>query len=516
MRRLVTGVVAIAIVSVLAASAVSVPIGLLNSDSRVGDSDSFTMADGNSPPTISMPSSDLVKQKVTTTFNVTASDPDGDALRFTWIWGDGAISVTETITASHTYIQKTTLTLVVWADDQTGLEGHNVSAAEHLTIVPTADPPTVTAFTVKGLTAGITALTGQPLNFSGSAKDSAGDAMTFEFKFGDGTWYNQSNPEKGNNVIVTNWVMHSFAEAGIFTACLYVFDGVYTSQSAARTIAVTVNDKPDITPQANKTGAMGVAMAFSGAAFDPDGDPLRFSWNFGDGTPMVVGQNVMHAYTTPGAFAFTLFVDDLTGIPGHNVSSSATANIGWRLNLASGWNLFTVPILSNYTAGTLPLAMGDEVVGWNPMIQSYDRVFIKGVSPPYMDFPIVPSHGYWVWVGAARTITLYGTVATATQTRTITVSAGGGWALIGLCSLYPLWRASDIPVMFSGPGHVSMVVKYTPPGVIPPIDPLYTTYIPGLPLNNFILVPGQAYWIFVTGSGTLSYDPSGPGIGPVG
>jgi hypothetical protein len=64
------------------------------------------------------------------------------------------------------------------------------------------------------------------------------------------------------------------------------------------------------------------------------------------------------------------------------------------------------------------------------------------------------------------------------------------------------WKASDLASMYSG-GTIMTVVRWNPS----PIIPLYVTHIIGLPLNNFPLVPGEGYWIFVSGSGTLTYDP---------
>lgn len=454
----------------------------------------------NHAPTVSLPSSALVQQKTSNTYTATAADLDSDPLRYTWIWGDGSKSVTTTPSTTHTYNQKNPgYNMYVWADDLTTLAGHNVSALEVVTVVGNPTPPTITAFTVNGGTAIVNALTGQPLNFSGTAKDTAGDAMTFQFKFGDGIWYNQSNPETANNVLVTNYAMHPFLSAGTFNAYLYVYDGQDTTPSTVRTIIVTVNDPPQVTPQTTKTGTMGVSMSFTGAAYEPDGDPMRFSWNFGDGTPMVVGQNPTHTYATWGQYTFTMYVDDLTGIPYHNVTSSATANVGYVLSLSAGWNLISLPMITSYTASSLPgLATGDTVTAWTETTQTY-KTYIKGISPPVANFPILPHNGYWVYVNSAKTLTVQGPVPTVNQTRLVEVPSTGGWALIGFCSKNLTRHAEDLKNMYDG--TIQTVVKWTA------ATSLYTTHIIGLPLNNFLLAPGAGYWIFVSGSGTLTYSP---------
>jgi len=58
-----------------------------------------------------------------------------------------------------------------------------------------------------------------------------------------------------------------------------------------------------------------------------DLDPLAslsYTWDFGDGTPLVVGNPLNHVYTSIGVFGFTVYVDDGTGF---NISSSAVATV---------------------------------------------------------------------------------------------------------------------------------------------------------------------------------------------
>jgi hypothetical protein len=39
------------------------------------------------------------------------------------------------------------------------------------------------------------------------------------------------------------------------------------------------------------------------------------------------------------------------------------------------------------------------------------------------------------------------------------------------------------------------------------VTKLYKTYIVGLPPSDFTLIPGQAYWVSCSGSGTFTYTP---------
>jgi PKD repeat protein len=283
---------------------------------------------------------------------------------------------------------------------------------------------------------------------------------------------------------------------------LYVLDdtGNNVTTTAITLTIVVPNQPPIVTPLSPVSSVTGTTLTYTGDAYDPDNAVLRYTWDFGDGSVKKVGMSVTYAYAKPGTWTVTLYVDDLTGLAGHNVTATTTATIGWRLSLSIGWNLITLPMTTSLTANTLGLATGDEVVNWNPGTQGYDKIFIKGVSPPFMDFALAANTGYWVYVTAAKTLTLYGTVPTGQQTRTVTVPGSGGWVMIGFCSMNTGWKAESLAAMYTG-STISTVVMWNA------ATGLYTTHIMGLPLNNFSLVPGAGYWIFVNGSGTWTYNP---------
>jgi len=69
---------------------------------------------------------------------------------------------------------------------------------------------------------------------------------------------------------------------------------------------------------------------------------------------------------------------------------------------------------------------------------------------------------------------------------------------IGLQTLDANWWASDIISMWSG-SNITLIAMYDA------VTKEYRTYINGVPPSDFTLVPGWAVWIFVDGSGTLTY-----------
>jgi PKD repeat protein len=173
----------------------------------------------------------------------------------------------------------------------------------------------------------------------------------------------------------------------------------------------------------------------------------------------------------------------------------------FSLGLVSGWNFVSAPRIGyGYKASTLGLLAGDTVAQWNSATRVYQS-HIVGI--PVNDFVIAPSTGYWINVpSGTRTLSIYGTVPTTTQSKTITVPAGGGWAIIGFAGLNMTRHARDIPAMYSIPGNITTVASYNP------VTKAYTSWLSIIPsVNNFLLVPGQAYWILVGASGTLTYIP---------
>jgi hypothetical protein len=117
-----------------------------------------------------------------------------------------------------------------------------------------------------------------------------------------------------------------------------------------------------------------------------------------------------------------------------------------------------------------------------------------------MDFTLASSNGYWIYVSAPRTVSLAGAVPTAVQNSAFTLPATGGWVAVGLDSLRTNMTASSLAAMYSG-AIVTTVVGWNA------VTQVYEAYLVGFPMVDFALVPGQAYWIYVTGSGTLTYTP---------
>jgi glucose/arabinose dehydrogenase len=77
----------------------------------------------------------------------------------------------------------------------------------------------------------------------------------------------------------------------------------------------TANRVPTaVASAAPRSGALPLSVTFDGSgSTDPDGDPLTYEWDFGDGAPRVTGATATHTYTTAGTYTATLRVRDVAG-----------------------------------------------------------------------------------------------------------------------------------------------------------------------------------------------------------
>jgi glucose/arabinose dehydrogenase len=90
----------------------------------------------------------------------------------------------------------------------------------------------------------------------------------------------------------------------------YISDGAVGKiqfANANRTPTAVVSARPT-------SGIAPLEVSFDGSgSSDPDGDPLSYTWDFGDSSPGTTGVTASHTYTTNGLFDVQLVVDDQKG-----------------------------------------------------------------------------------------------------------------------------------------------------------------------------------------------------------
>ncbi len=136
---------------------------------------------------------------------------------------------------------------------------------------------------------------------AGASSDSDGTIVGYSWDFGDGAF---------GNGMKTN---HTYTQKGVYTVTLTVVDNDGLSGTAQGYVYVSEPPVPIFT----MTPPMGVApitIQFdASASYDPDGEIVKYRWDFGDGT-YGKGEKTSHNYDVAGDYIVTLEVVDDYGI----------------------------------------------------------------------------------------------------------------------------------------------------------------------------------------------------------
>jgi cytochrome c len=142
------------------------------------------------------------------------------------------------------------------------------------------------------------------VTFSADGLDPDGGQLTYRWEFADGNALGQT-------------VQRTLLTVGTHTATVTVTDDEGDTASAQVTVTVTERDNAApviIEASADRTsGPAPLEVWFQAVASDPDGDPLTYRWEFGDGPGSALGAEADHTYLTPGSFTARVTVSDPAG-----------------------------------------------------------------------------------------------------------------------------------------------------------------------------------------------------------
>ncbi len=250
--------------------------------------------DNVAPIVVSIVKPNTIKEGELATFSATATDPGIlDTLTYSWNFGDNTQPVTGQ-NVNHTFIDNGTYNLVLTVTDKDGATTTQTVAVKVDNVAPTvvsiAKPTQINE--------------GQAVQFTATATDPGTlDTLTYSWNFGDNT-----NPVSGRDAT------HTFADNGNYNVVLTVTDkdGAATTQTV---VAKVDNVAPTIVSIVKPTVIKeGESVTFSATATDPGIlDTLTYSWNFGDNTNSVTGQNVNHTSADNGNYSVVLTVTDKDG-----------------------------------------------------------------------------------------------------------------------------------------------------------------------------------------------------------
>jgi len=248
---------------------------------------------------LSLDSSAMGLTPYTATFDSLASfDFQGLPLTFAWNFGDGATS-TVGGTISHQYATAGTFTVTLVVTDSAGLSG-----TAHTSITVSNPSPPVAALTVDSSSTGNAPFTA---TFDGFASyDPQGWPLTYTWNFGDGV-------TDGSGATVS----HQFQTPGQYTVTLTVTDGANLSGRSTTVITVQ-NSEPPVANLVVTSASLGVAP-FSASfdpslSYDPQGLPLTYAWDFGDGATSNQSGTMSHIFADAGQYNVTLTVTNSAGL----------------------------------------------------------------------------------------------------------------------------------------------------------------------------------------------------------
>ncbi len=308
-----------------------------------------------------------------TTWSVWASDSeqgaDGEGLLFTWDWGDGTYTTTHyqpvdnnTLVQdeqTHSWDVVGAYDVVVWIWDGFDVEAneaHNVSAEypggfrvyENM-------PPT------EPMATNISGVVGQLIGCEAVASDPDPDSLRFTWDWDDGT-FNVTNHDASSSLgeEVASTVTHEWAAVGTYPVEIWVDDGEGHNVSAT-IYAIILASGEEAPPgsvsirQSPNPGTVDIPVAITVGASDANEDALTVTIDFGDdgdtavnhtdgGTSNMQYAEFSHTYDAEGVYTVTVWVDDGSGLAGHNVSStkevSVVVNEPPKIALASSYSFY--------------------------------------------------------------------------------------------------------------------------------------------------------------------------------
>jgi C1A family cysteine protease len=219
-------------------------------------------------------------------YSTSATDPDGYQVKYTFDWGDGSIAVSSLVdsgtsaSASHIWNTAGTYQVKSMATDSKGATSGWSNA---LTVTISSNNPPNTPSIPSGPTSG---LPGTTYSYSTSAADPDGDKVKYTFDWGDGTTQTETGLVDSETSASLD---HIWSTAGTYQVKSMATDskGATSGWSNALTITISVPNNPPATPSVpsgTRSGRHGTTYSYSTSAADPDGDKVKYTFDWGDGT----------------------------------------------------------------------------------------------------------------------------------------------------------------------------------------------------------------------------------------
>jgi outer membrane protein OmpA-like peptidoglycan-associated protein len=244
---------------------------------------SVTVANSNRAPTVTAPATASGSEGSQLTFNVTASDPDGQTVTLTQFsitptptvaptfTTTGTTSVTGTFTWTPGFTDSGTYTVVFRGTDGTT----PTNASTTITINNTNRAPVIT---LNPVGASKTVAENANLLFTVAASDPDGQTVTLDTLAAVPTGANFPGATGTTPSSQFSWTPDFTQSAGSpYTVTFTASDGTVTTQSVVTITVTNTNRIPVFTAVTDKTVAEAGTLTFQVTATDPDGDTITYS-----------------------------------------------------------------------------------------------------------------------------------------------------------------------------------------------------------------------------------------------
>ena len=291
----------------VAAGTFAVVVAVTDDDAGTGTAQAHIAVADHAPVANAGPAQPGSEGSAVTFDGSASSDPDSDALTFTWDFGDGSPPVGG-VTPSHVYADNGTYTVTLNVFDG----AFNTSATTTAEITNVA--PSVNDLGSRAIFKRDAYLR------SGSLVDPGADTWTATVDYGDGSGV-QALVLSG----MTFELNHVYALAGVYTVTVIVRDDDGGEGTAEAQVTVS-NREPLADAGPSTRDNEGAAVQFDGrGSSDADGDALTYAWSFGDGASGS-GPTPSHVYADNGTYVVTLTVSDGSA-EGSATTSAEIANV---------------------------------------------------------------------------------------------------------------------------------------------------------------------------------------------
>ncbi len=260
-------------------------------------SDSLTVT-VNSPPIARMQTLPRVEPGREVLFDASGSvDADGSIIAYTWDFGDNSTSQGRQV--KHVYTEPGRYQAVLTVQDDSGAANDTANdiARARQTVAVNFPPKADAGKDIRTCE--------QLVFFDGSAStDPDQDPLAYHWDFGD---------KSGSQGVAAS---HLFTAPGLYPVRLRVDDNTGLGNSSdSKQIAVQINGPPQAVIRSDgEQFCVGEHVLFDGTlSRDPEGGPLRYLWDLGDGQE-VEGANPVRVYEKAGDYPLDLTVYDDSGL----------------------------------------------------------------------------------------------------------------------------------------------------------------------------------------------------------